>query len=795
MGKTRGEARKEASQDIHKLNFDGVLSIHEKNTLREMYKKSSDGIDGDSKYMRAWLVELKYVRGWIDNLVADKDIQQRIAQNSIDEHIAQIVEKMNTYISNNRAGSEHIGILQLYLKWNLGTTVPKTRSLMGENRIDGKLWPLTAKAVIAYVTGRYGERESGEVFSKKILEQSRQSANYEVTNVSLEGIPQRELSMMMNTMWQVGIAPSTSNLAAMCAVWWMEWGYEVDTHKEGYDLRELIDKASDKIKDMKTILGKFWDAYFDKKLAELEKLWSKSRVSEFDLFVWSKSIVDDIAQNIVITVDGETKWLKDALAEDINGSAVVDGLMRYKNVVQYPGETNLDVLVRNLSSKPYSFGKYQVSPDVLLTRILKKGGRGVAEQAFLAKKPYDKEGFVRALHRKPPYTITPEQAEYLCQKYFFADQIAMYDFDGDGSVDSDKIQYFAIDHNAWSFCCRNTAFQIALSQLTGIKLTLDGDLTTYDREGNPIYNPDGQTMKALREYLTKNHRTAIDYWCKKIALESKSLNLRDNALYKKIMEWRPLFAIPTLKSSGEERRARGYANRATREYHRIAANARVRNKEQKEQDPSRRTITVDQAVAMTTRDLKEREKKIVWVIDQSKTPEYSYPLAKQRIFVHGSAGSDAWLIRTWSQSGDFAYGITRNGLKCQFFDDSLWAGAIGKYGMIEGDEQSLQSWIAIEFSGKEIFGPEGLKESEPPTPEQIRAGQELIADIRWRQPQIRWVYTSFQAVSGYTGAPLNQEVHTDTHSRPKSTLQALWVDLRAKREMPTVPVMDTRFLT
>lgn len=188
MGKTREEARREASQDIHKLNFDGVLSIHEKNTLREMYKKSSDGIDGDSKYMRAWLVELKYVRGWIDNLVADKDIQQRIAQNSIDEHIAQIVEKMNTHISNNRAGSEHIGILQLYLKWNLWTTVPKTRSLMGENRIDGKLGPLTAKAVIAYVTGKYGERESGEVFSKKLLEQSRQTTNYEVTNVSLEGI-------------------------------------------------------------------------------------------------------------------------------------------------------------------------------------------------------------------------------------------------------------------------------------------------------------------------------------------------------------------------------------------------------------------------------------------------------------------------------------------------------------------------------------------------------------------------------------------------------------------------------
>lgn len=546
---------------------------------------------------------------------------------------------------------------------------------------------------------------------------------------------------------------------------------------------------------MKRVLGKFWDAYFDQKLAELVTLWSSTRVSEYELFLWSQSIVDDIANNKTITVDGQSRWLKDALAEDINGSTVVDGLMRYKNMLQYPGETNLDVLVRNLSSKPYSFGKYQVSPDVLLARILKKGDWGIAEQAFLAKKPYDKEGFVRALHRKPPYTITPEQAEYLCQKYFFADQIAMYDFDGDGSVDPDKIQYFAIDHNAWSFCCRNTAFQIALAEKTDTSLTLDGDLTTYDKDGNPIYNPDGQTMKALRAYLTKNNRTAIDYRCKKVALESKSLALWQNALYQKIMQWKPMFAIPTLKSNREERRARAYANRATREYSRITANAKVTNKEQKEQDPSRRTISIDQAIAMTARTLKEREKRIIWVIDKSKTPEYSYPIAKQRIFVHGSAGSDAWLIRQGSQGGDFAYGITRNGLKCQFFDDSLWAGAIGKYGMIEGDDQALQSWIAIEFAGKPIKGSWGLDESEPPTSEQIRAGQELIADIRWRQPQVKWVYTSFQAVSDDTGVPVNKEVHTDTHSRPRSTLQALWVDLRAKRELPTAPVMDTRFLT
>lgn len=72
----------------------------------------------------------------------------------------------------------------------------------------------------------------------------------------------------------------------------------------------------------------------------------------------------------------------------------------------------------------------------------------------------------------------------------------------------DDIIYRFADYNAGIYTSRNAAFQVMLSQLTGILLALDGDILNYDSDGNPK-SVESQTMKALAAFAASH---SISSW-------------------------------------------------------------------------------------------------------------------------------------------------------------------------------------------------------------------------------------------------------------------------------------------
>jgi hypothetical protein len=63
--------------------------------------------------------------------------------------------------------------------------------------------------------------------------------------------------------------------------------------------------------------------------------------------------------------------------------------------------------------------------------------------------------------------------------------------------------YRFADYNAGFYSSRNAAFQLQVSQLTGMPLVLDGDLQLYDKDQQPR-DEDSKTLKALLVFRTRH---------------------------------------------------------------------------------------------------------------------------------------------------------------------------------------------------------------------------------------------------------------------------------------------------
>ncbi|HEY0708999.1 MAG TPA: DUF1615 family protein [Polyangia bacterium] len=89
------------------------------------------------------------------------------------------------------------------------------------------------------------------------------------------------------------------------------------------------------------------------------------------------------------------------------------------------------------------------------------------------------------------------------------------------------------DYNAGPFASRNAAVQEQLTQLTGRRLTLDGDLLAYGKDGDPTDDVT-QSMAALRAFRDTHAPHLSDRRLRKDALLEKTLALEGTETYRAI---------------------------------------------------------------------------------------------------------------------------------------------------------------------------------------------------------------------------------------------------------------------
>lgn len=178
---------------------------------------------------------------------------------------------------------------------------------------------------------------------------------------------------------------------------------------------------------------------------------------------------------------------------------------------------------------------------------------------------------------------------------------------------------------------------------------------------------------------------------------------------------------------------------------------------------------------------------MIHMIQWSKVPKLAnenITYNKEYIFVHWAGNeSESSLIYQWSQSWDFAFSIARNGAIFCYGDPRNFAWAIGRNWAFRGDLLANKKWIAIELSGKSYINQAtGNHEVQSPTIEQQQSAARLVTQLK--QKYIIWsdnVWTSAQAVT-HNGKIMIWS-HTDTHSRSRKILWAMWVNIHATRDI------------
>ncbi len=348
-----------------------------------------------------------------------------------------------------------------------------------------------------------------------------------------------------------GIPICRENMLAAFTLRGMESGHQIDVHKTREQLQAYIQKIEKVIDSITYILDDTGDKYFYAKLTELKEIARKnSSISQARLFERTNTIIKDIT----------TPWaLHDALYQSLVVNVATSNAVRAwyasKGIERYPGESNFDVLVRMLRAKPWSFWKYEISTDVLVSKIVssdltpweteKKIIWNRWKSAYLN---YDKMNLVNAMQWRAS-SITQIEMEKIYRQYFFKDEIMLYS-DGTWIIKEENMRYFLADHNAWPFACRNSAIQDALNKKLNEHLIIDGDLTAYDLLWQPVYT-NSYTVQALTKYVDRYYTWHGDTKniVETFVQQSRSLALQANPLYKHIMQnSTQKFVIPEIRS-------------------------------------------------------------------------------------------------------------------------------------------------------------------------------------------------------------------------------------------------------
>lgn len=95
----------------------------------------------------------------------------------------------------------------------------------------------------------------------------------------------------------------------------------------------------------------------------------------------------------------------------------------------------------------------------------------------------------------------------------------------------DDISYRFADYNAGVYSSRNAAFQSQLSDLTGIRLVNDGDLLSYEKDGDALDAPT-KSLEAMLLFGTRHELS--ERQVRRAARDEKSKDFEDEAIWKAV---------------------------------------------------------------------------------------------------------------------------------------------------------------------------------------------------------------------------------------------------------------------
>lgn len=681
----------------------------------------------------------------------------------------------------------------------------------------------------------------------------------------VDSISREDITSVVYGMKNAWIPLNKKTVGLRFALWSQEWWLVFDTKKT----RKQIIEKSDKLWVLQQLLDYLIakdpsiGELFAKKKEQMRKLVWKDGASEYDLMLRAKSIANEIWTGANLTplwkslkesLDNEYKddspwyrpdikvWKRMAQLAPWAGNIALDYILD-----DIPWNGRFEKFMNKLLSSPKTFWWLQIDPDTIFFNI-KKSWNIIpwSPEAKLLSDPndgvysYNKTAFVAALHRKSysdrnrnnsnldiestPFqtVITPTEAEYLQNKYFFWNLISPYLENGE--LDDTKIDLIAWEWNTGIRSSTYAAIQNALNNRLGTSLTLDGDLVNFSNWENPInlQNSDElifswETAQTIEKYVTRFSWWRVYYqWVSGTrnivktflwnAYNTDRKVFREDPLYKEIMN-NQITMIKPIFNKDQEKWGRNYGPKVAKEYRRITSDyysSWVYAKSQERVKMRRNTKELpalpsnheyisksDLRKLMRKPNLSQAELETTYVMIWAKQPRINNR-KKDTIVIHWVASewddSDVTLYNCLNKNADTAYGVFKNGLKARAFRPQDGYGWVSKFGVQFNSEWYPSNPINQNCIGIEVSWLRKGNDSEEPNSIQVQQVAILVKQIKNEIPWIEHTITSFQAVSR-NGVALNNEVHTDTHSRDKNKLAQMWVELNYNSWVNEIPLM------
>ncbi len=214
--------------------------------------------------------------------------------------------------------------------------------------------------------------------------------------------------------------------------------------------------------------------------------------------------------------------------------------------IEYEGDDYYEAAVARLAEEPSSLGIFQVNVDSFI-RILEsrkeEWKNDTRWRALLRGERIDRDLLARSLLEDSDRLdiLSKVDIEALVIRYYLKPIMERYDFNGDGSVGLNEVGLITADFHAGSFSPRNAAVQQALSRVLGTSLILDGDLSFYDKEGNPVFWEGAETVQSLMKFsesLTSEQRKGLSSreFVESFVVLSNSPDLERHQLYSVLMQ-------------------------------------------------------------------------------------------------------------------------------------------------------------------------------------------------------------------------------------------------------------------